>query len=298
MFIGKEADKRRRDRSVPETVNIVTVELVDDLVVRVNQRQVFDGPPVVSDGPNGEVLAGSSAQEPVRRALTAGIITNSRALEQLLRHIAKPFLDELDARPTPEGGREATVVLVVLTEEVYRIDRSMVKELVKKVWGADVRVVTEPECKLVAMGLGEPIWGPTGCLVSVLNTTYASSAVISSGEVIVQGSAPLTGPATGSSEPLPPTSEDKLRVLTSTLERVVADAGPGFAQTITDNGVVVAVNDKELAIPDRLASDGSGSPIRARVGMYSTKQALIRGILAYETRKEDLFVKGYIRSSK
>ncbi|MFD5423176.1 rod shape-determining protein [Streptomyces sp. NPDC127069] len=271
--------KVERERIPAEDVDILTISLTDNLLVRINQRTVFDGPPVVSDGSNGEVLAGTSAQEPVRRVLTQGVIGNIRVLEQLLQFIAKPLLDE---------RAKMTVALVVVNEKVYKLDRTVLKELVRKVWGADVRVVIAPESKLVAHGAGTPLWGSMGVGVSLLTPNHTSSAVLSSGEVIVHDFAYLDEGAD---------STLRLSILNEVLNKVVRDAGPAFEQTLKNNGVTVASDDKETAIPDKLYPYGEDIPIRA-VTAGSAKEALFKGILAYETYKVDLFEKGYIRSSK
>ncbi|MGW5280255.1 hypothetical protein ACWERI_12460 [Streptomyces collinus] len=264
--------------------DLVAVSLTEDLFVTLNGRTIIDEPAVVSDGPDGEVLVGHEAEEPARHCLADGV-TDPEVVERLLVHVAELISDE---KP-----RVACVILV-LPDMDSKLAGSPMRKLVKKVWGADTKVVIVPESRMVATGARQPIWDATGVFLNLLTSTRTTSAMFYAGDLIVSDSAAPRGAGPGSSDSLP--IEERLRSLINTAGRVIEESGPAFSRSLVERGLTVYSDDKEVSrYRDRIRE---GLRMSVLVSEKSLTTALRDGIKHYEHHKEDLIAKGYIRPSQ
>ncbi|MFD9093375.1 hypothetical protein [Streptomyces collinus] len=265
--------------------DLVAVSLTEDLFVTLNGRTIIDEPAVVSDGPDGEVLVGHEVEEPARHCLADGHIADPEVVERLLVPVAELISDE---KP------RVACVLLVLPDPDFKLARSEMHELVKKMWGADTKVVIVPESRMVATGARQPIWDATGVFLNLLTSTRTTSAMYHVGDMIVSHSAAPPGAVPGSSEPLP--IEERLGSLIDTTRWVINESGPGFSRSLAERGLTLYSDDKEVSRHrDQIRAELRMS---VHVSEKSLKTALRDGIKHYEHHKKDLITKGYLRSSQ
>jgi len=205
-------------------INIISLDLgTRNLIVRVNQKVVFSQPSaIVFDTENGQVFIGTEAlgmkektphNKIFKEPMANGVISDSNALIAMLTEI---FTNIIDAES--EKIWENSVALVAIPSKVYKLDRTVLKEIIegkkvakithysdkfpkrytpensKKALAAD-KVVIVPEVKLAAIGAGLPIWDATGVFLLDIGGGTSDCAVLSSGEVIVQDSISTAGNA-------------------------------------------------------------------------------------------------------
>ena len=206
-----------------QDISIVSLDLgTRNLIVRVNGKVVFEQPAaIVFDIQNGRVFIGKDALDMkektpankiFREPMANGVISDNNALIALLTEI---FTQIIDVKS--EKTWENSVVLVAIPSKVYKLDRTVLCEILqgKKVAKIPIysdnfperynankesvmkakKVVIVPEVKLAAIGAGESLWSPRGVFILDIGGGTSDCAILASGEVIVQDSIPIAGNA-------------------------------------------------------------------------------------------------------
>lgn len=364
-----------------QDVNIVSLDLgTRNLIVRVNGRVVYSQPSaIVFDTENGEVFIGESAlvmkektpaNKIFREPMANGVISDNNALIALLTEI---FTQIIDVKA--EKIWENSVALVAIPSKVYKLDRTVLREILqgKKVAKIPVysekfpnrynasnesvmkaeKVVIVPEVKLAAIGAGEALWDASGVFILDIGGGTSDCAILSSGEVIVQDSIPIAGNSiersikehfekmhyislssmeaektkisagiwidgekdseskitihgkstkTKKPEQITVTKQEVARVVTEAFEPIVAlcndiidKAGPAFSEMIMKDGLTITGGGALL--------ENITTYLKKRLNLEhvisanNPRECVIRGTQAYETHKQDVYEKGFIRPS-
>ncbi|WP_375317574.1 rod shape-determining protein [Spiroplasma endosymbiont of Virgichneumon dumeticola] len=217
-----------------ELINIVSLDLgTRNLIVRVNGREVYkQAAAIVFDTENGEVFIGEAAlvmkektpaNKIFREPMSNGVISDNNALIALLNEI---FTQIVDVKA--EKIWQKSVALVAIPSKVFKLDRTVLKEILEGKKSAKIpifsdkfpkrylpvdsdldhkeklalnysmnaeKVVIVPEVKLAAIGAGLSLWDASGVFVLDIGGGTSDCAILSSGEVIVQDSIPVAGNA-------------------------------------------------------------------------------------------------------
>ncbi len=364
-----------------QDVNIVSLDLgTRNLIVRVNGRIVYSQPSaIVFDTENGEVFIGEAAllmkektpaNKIFREPMANGVISDNNALIALLTEI---FTQIIDVKA--EKIWENSVALVAIPSKVYKLDRTVLREILqgKKIAKIPIysdkfpnrynasnesvmkaeKVVIVPEVKLAAIGAGESLWDASGVFILDIGGGTSDCAILSSGEVIVQDSIPIAGNAiersikehfekmhyislssmeaektkisagiwidgekdsenkitihgkstkTKKPEQITVPKQEVARVVTEAFEPIVAlcndiidKAGPAFSEMIMKDGLTITGGGALLEnittyLKKRLN-------LEHLVSANNPRECVIRGTQAYETHKQDVYEKGFIRPS-
>lgn len=369
------------DRHNNEDISIVSLDLgTRNLIVRVNGKVVYSQPSaIVFDTENGEVFIGDNAltmkektpaNKIFREPMANGVISDNNALIALLTEI---FTQIIDVKS--EKTWENSVVLVAIPSKVYKLDRTVLREILqgKKVAKIPIysdkfpkrynisnesvmkaeKVVIVPEVKLAAIGAGESLWSARGVFILDIGGGTSDCAILSSGEVIVQDSIPIAGNAIErnikehfekihylslSSEEAEKAkisagiwidgekdSENKITIhgkstKTKKPEKIVVPKQE-VARAVTEAFAPIVdlcsdIIDKagpafsEMIMKDGLTITGGGAllenittylkkclNLEHVVSANTPRQCVIKGTEVYETHKQDLFEKGFIRPS-
>lgn len=216
------------------SINIVSLDLgTRNLIVRVNGREVYkQAAAIVFDTENGEVFIGEAAMamkektpanKIFREPMSNGVISDNNALIALLTEI---FTQIVDVKA--EKIWENSVALVAIPSKVFKLDRTVLREILEGKKSAKIpiysdkfpkryppvdrnidhkqklslnytmnaeKVVIVPEVKLAAIGAGLSLWDASGVFVLDIGGGTSDCAILSSGEVIVQDSIPVAGNA-------------------------------------------------------------------------------------------------------
>lgn len=364
-----------------QDVNIVSLDLgTRNLIVRVNGRVVYSQPSaIVFDTENGEVFIGEAAllmkektpaNKIFREPMANGVISDNNALIALLTEI---FTQIIDVKA--EKIWENSVALVAIPSKVYKLDRTVLREILqgKKIAKIPIysdkfpnrynannesvmkaeKVVIVPEVKLAAIGAGGALWDASGVFILDIGGGTSDCAILSSGEVIVQDSIPIAGndiecsikehfekmhyislssmeaektkisagiwidgekdsenkitihgksTKTKKPEQITVPKQEVARVVTEAFEPIVAlcsdiidKAGPAFSEMIMKDGLTItgggALFEKITTYLKKRLN------LEHVVSANNPRECVIRGTQAYETHKQDVYEKGFIRPS-
>lgn len=217
-----------------EEINIVCIDLgTRNLIVRVNAREVYkQAAAIVFDTENGEVFTGEAAlsmkektpaNKIFREPMANGVISDNNALIALLTEIFTQIVDV-----ETEKIWENSVALVAIPSKVYKLDRTVLREIIEGKKSPKIAIYTDkfpkrypainntlsyekklelsyplnakkvvivPEVKLAAIGAGLNLWDASGVFILDIGGGTSDCAILSSGEVIVQDSIPFAGNA-------------------------------------------------------------------------------------------------------
>ena len=376
------AEKQVANDDNQENINIISLDLgTRNLIVRVNQRVVFSQPAaIVFDTENGEVFIGEAAlamkektpaNKIFREPMANGVISDNNALIALLTEI---FTQIVDVKT--EKIWKKSVALVAIPSKVYKLDRTVLREILegKKIAKISIfsdkfpkrynaengkameaeKVVIVPEVKLAAMGAGLSLWDAIGVFVLDIGGGTSDCAILSSGEVIVQDSIPIAGNAieraiqvyfekmhylslsseeaekakinagiwidgerdsehkltihgkstkTKKPEKIEIPKKEVAKAITEAFQPIVKlcsdiidKAGPAFSKMIMERGLVITGGGANITnITTHLKRELNMEHV---VAANAPQQCVIKGTQNYETHKQDLYEKGFIRPSK